>query len=125
MRAAVYYRQCIAHHCHERHWLAGSEWGCELGLNFARCSERGLIQRVESLSVCAWCISRIDAPRVLLVLRSGVLFVCVRLDQTGINRHALTADQRFFNAARHRRHEQMPEQLTLAETVMPVLEKVA
>jgi hypothetical protein len=45
-------------------------------------------------------------------------------DQAGIDCHALTADETFCNAPRHRRFEQVTQQFTLAEPTMSVLGKV-
>ena len=95
--------------------------GRELGLNLARCSECGLIQRLEILAHGARCIGRVDARRVPLFLRRRVLFVCIRLDQAGIDCHTLPADQTFLDAAGNGRLEQMTQQFALAETAMPVL----
>ncbi len=95
----------------------------ELGLHLAGRAECGLVQRVEILAHGAGRIGRIDLRSVPVFLRRRVLLVGIRFDQAGIDRHALTADQTFLDAARDGRLEQMPQQLAVAEPAMPVLGK--
>ena len=95
--------------------------GCELRLHLTGSAECSLVQRVEILANGTWRFRWVDIRGVPFFLRCRVLFVGLRLDQTGIDGHALTADEAFFNATRHGRLEQVAQQLALAETAVPIL----
>ena len=75
----------------------------ELGLHLAGRAKYSLVQRIEILAHGAGCICRVDARRIPFFLRRRVLFVGIRLDQAGVNRHALATDQALFDAPCHRR----------------------
>ena len=55
------------------------------------------------------------------ILPLALSFVCIGFDQAGIDCHALTADQTFFDAPRNSRLEKVAQQFALAEASMPVL----
>src|SRR6056297_3787089 len=95
----------------------------ELWLHLAGGPEGGFIQRVEILANRTGRISRVNPRRVPVVLRRRVLLVGIRLDQAGIDCHALTADQTYLDAPRDRRLEQVSQKFALAEAPMSILGK--
>jgi hypothetical protein len=95
----------------------------ELGLHLAGGTEGGLVQRVEILANRAGCICRVNACRVPVFFRCGVLLVDIRLDQAGVDDHALTADQTFRDAAHDSRLKQMAQQLAVAKPTVTVFGK--
>src|SRR6056297_3055848 len=95
----------------------------ELGRDLAGSAEGGLVQRVEILADRAWRICRVDPRCIPVVLRCGVLFVRIRLYQARVDGHTLAAHQTFLDTTRHRRLEQMTQQLAVAKTPMAVLGK--
>ena len=60
-----------------------------------------------------------QAERSALI--DGMLAVHIGLDQAGIDREALAADQPLGDAARHGRLEQLAQQIAVAEAAVPVL----
>ncbi len=96
----------------------------QLGLDLAGSAECRLIKCAEILADRTRRICWFDACGVPFFLRRRVLLVRIDVNQAGINSHALTADKTFLDAARDCRLEQVTQQLTLAETSVPVLEKV-
>ncbi len=97
--------------------------GGELWLYLAGRAERRLVQRVKILADCARCVCRIDLGNVPLILGRRVLFVRVRLNQAGINRHTLATHQPFRDAARNGRLEETAQDFTLPETAVSILRK--
>ena len=101
-------KECRPFAC-RRPLALGIGMGCELRLHFAGRAECSLIQRVELLTHGAGRIRRVDVRSIPLFLWGGVLFVRIRLDQAGINCHALATDQTFFDAPRNGHLKQMTQ----------------
>ena len=68
-------------------------------------------------------VVRLYGAAVPVCLGCGVLLIGVRLDQAGIRRKALAADQPLRDAARHHRFKEMAQQITVAETTVAVFGK--
>src|SRR4029450_9182124 len=89
----------------------------ELRGDLARSSERRIVERSEIL---------VDGPAGQLGWQTlgsldTLLPVGLGLDPAGIAGKALAANQTFPDAAAHHRLEQAAQQITLAETPVPVL----
>jgi len=86
------------------HWLAGSE--CEVNFGWT--------------SLAAPKAASSSVSRYSRTVCRGVLLVRVRLDQAGIDGHALAADQAFLDAPRDGRLEQVAEQFAVTEPAVSV-----
>src|SRR4029434_3579939 len=89
----------------------------ELRGDLGRSSERRIVEYGEIL---------VDGPAGQLGWQTlgslnTLLPVCLGPDQAGVDGKALAADQTFPDAAPHHRLEQAAQQITLAETPVPVL----
>ena len=94
---------------------------CELWLYLRCCAESGVIQYVEIFPHGAWRFSWINGAAVPIFLWCRVLFVRVRLDQTGVDCKPLAAYQTIRNAMRDGLLKQVAQQGTLTETPVSVL----
>jgi hypothetical protein len=93
----------------------------KLGRDLAGGAEGGLIQCIEILANRAGRIGWINLRDVPVLLRRRVLLVGIRFDETGIDRHALAADEALLDAPRYGRSEQVAEQFAVTEPSVSVL----
>ena len=95
----------------------------ELGRRLAGSTKRGIIQNVEIFTHCARSIFRFDLPRGPVFRVAGVLLLHIRADQAGVCRKTLPADKAFFNTTCDGYLKYLAQEITLAETTVPVLRK--
>jgi len=101
-------------------WLPRSEKDVNLGCTGGGCSKCRSIKRIETLPKCTACFVHIDPSGIPDFLGCCVLSFGIRPNQTGINDHAFVAHQSFRKTSRNRRFEHVAQQVTLAETPLPV-----
>ena len=93
----------------------------ELRCHVACGTEGSIVKHVEIFPYRTRRLAWINRAGIPVDARRGALFVRVSLDQTGVHRKVLAADQPLANAALDDRLEHMAQQITVAEAPMPVL----
>ena len=93
----------------------------ELRLDRARSAECGIVERFQVFPDGPRRVYGIDAARLPVRLRRGVLPVRVSLDDTGVRGEALAAGQAFCDAPGYHGLEEMAQQVAVAEAAMTVL----